>query len=238
MKDDSKPEGPPGIGVDRMRVDDAIYTPFNPGPIPFAQGEDGLPTPNLPTALPLVAPLVPQTMVCIADKSLFVTRDQWGEMTRTFYPEEVRRAADGRYYVDVDKKRGLSLGERLRRLFGWRILERLVVEPIRPQCKFLARQMVDFTDAPDHQMVERLCTARRDSESFFLSVANSQVHACELRDPRHPESDTRLDRFDEAKIKLGRERWEKGGEFDVDAALERTEEEANRGLRLGGIFKE
>lgn len=221
MTDDSpRPETLPGVGIDRHRADEAIYQPFNPGPIPFTKGEDGLPTPEVPTRLPLVPPLVLSTMVCLADRSSFVTRNEWGEVTRTYPAERVRQAPDGRYYVRV--------------LYFWR----RIVEPVRPQCKYLVRQMVDFTDEPEHQLIERLCTARRDEDSFFLSVANSQVHACEFRTPRDRTSQTRLDRFDDAKIKLGKDRYEEGGVFDVDAALKRTEDEADRGLGYGGIFKE
>lgn len=115
---------------------------------------------------------------------------------------------------------------------------RQAVEPIRPQCAHYRRQMTDFQDAAGNQFIERLCTARRDSESFFLSVRDQQVHACELREPRELVSEARLDRFDAAKQKLGAERYEEGGTFDVDAALAKTETEANRGLAFGGIFKE
>ena len=215
-----RPEDPPGVGIDRHRVDEAMYQPFNPGPIPFTRGEDGLPAPEVATDLPLVPPLVPETMVCIGDRSQFVTRNEWGEITRRYPPERVEQTPDGRHFVRV--------------WFFWR----RAVEPIRPQCKFLIRQMVDFQDAAENQMVERLCTARRDSESFFLSVRDQQVHACEFRSPRDALSELRLNRFDDAKIRLGRERYEEGGKFDVDAALKRTEDEADRGMAYGGIFKE
>jgi len=215
-----RPDDPPGVGIDRHRADEAVYQPFNPGPIAFVRGEDGLPVPDLPTQLPIVPPLVPETMVCIADRSAFVVRDRWGAVRRRYPPERVERAPDGRYFVRV--------------LYFWR----RVVEPLRPQCRFLVRQMVDFQDTADNQFLERLCTARRDSESFFLSVRDQQVHACEFRSPRDPRSEVRLDRFDDAKMKQGKERYETGGEFDVDAALSRTEAEADRGLAYGGIFKE
>jgi hypothetical protein len=220
MTDESAPpEEPKGVGIDSHRSDEAIYEPFNPGPLGLGMAEDGLPTIEPSAAETHAPPLHPKTMVCIADKSSFVIRDEWGEIVRSYPPERVQRSADGRYYVKV-----------------WWFFRR-VVEPVRPQCKFLRRQMTDFQDASNNQLVERLCTARRDSESFFLSLRDQQVHACELREPRHAESEVRLDRFDEAKMKLGRERYEEGGEFDVDRALERTEAEADKGMLYAGIFK-
>jgi len=245
MTDDpARPEDPPGVGLDRHRADEAIYQPFNPGPVPFTRGEDGLPAPDVPTDLPLVPPLVPETMVCMADRSAFVVRDRrWGEVLARFHPDEVERAPSGEYYVGLEQMEGKLAPElwemcKEEAVQDPRSLMRFVVEPIRRQCKFLARQMVDFQDAAENQFIERLCTARRDSESFFLSVRDQQVHACELRSPRDPASEQRLDRFDDAKIRLGRERYAEGGVFDVDKALERTEKEADRGLVFGGIFKE
>ena len=233
------PDELPAVGLDRGRVDDAVYEPFNPGPIPWKRGEDGLPSPNLPTALPTVAPLHLKTFVCMADRSEYVRRDErWGDIVERFQPGDVARSEAGSYYAECDKKQGLTLIEHVKRFFGWRILERVEVEPIRPQCKFLARQMVDFQDAPENQLIERLCTARRDENSFFLSVSNSQVHACEMRSPPDPVSAARLDRFDDAKLRLGKERYERDGAFDVDAALARTEAEADKGIAFGGIFKD
>ena len=242
MTDESAPpDDPAGVGLDRHRADEAIYQGFAPGPEPIVLGEDGLPTLDTPTAHPYAPPLHPKTMVCIGDTSSFVTRDEWGEVTVSFQPEEVSRAADGRYYVPrVEYEKRLAgdkhpaTVEYIERVYRGR----QEVFPVRPQCKFLARQMTDFQDATGQQFVERLCLARRDSESFFLSLRDTQVHACEMREPRDPESEERLARFDAAKIKLGRERYEEGGEFDVDAALARTEKEADRGLAYGGIFQD
>lgn len=245
MTDDSAPppEEPKGVGLDSHRSDEAIYEPFNPGPLAVGMGEDGLPTIEPATQDTHAPPLHPKTMVCIADKSSFVQRDsRWGEILATFEPSEVKRSPSGEYYVEIDAMEKTLAPELLEACIAEaakdpRSLMRFVVEPVRPQCKYLRRQMTDFQDASNNQLVERLCTARRDSESFFLSLRDQQVHACELREPRHGESEQRLDRFDDAKIKLGAERYEEGGEFDVDAALERTEREADRGMSFGGIFK-
>jgi hypothetical protein len=245
MTDDSAPppEEPKGVGLDSHRSDEAIYGAFNPGPLGLGMAEDGLPTIEPPAADTHAPPLHPKTMVCIADKSSFVMRDsRWGEVLATFEPGEVKRAPSGGYYVELDAMEGKLAPELLEMckaeaLEDARSLMRFPVEPIRPQCKHLRRQMTDFQDASNNQLVERLCTARRDSESFFLSLRDQQVHACELREPRHAESEVRLDRFDEAKMKLGAERYAEGGEFDVDAALDRTEAEADKGMSYGGIFK-
>jgi hypothetical protein len=117
---------------------------------------------------------------------------------------------------------------------------RVPVEPVRPQCRYLAQQLVDMQDASTEQFMERLCTARRDEESFFVSLRDTQVHACELRSPRDPESDKRIDLFNETKLRLGAQRIEEsgGGDFDVDAALERARAQADKGLTADSIFSD
>lgn len=112
------------------------------------------------------------------------------------------------------------------------------MEPLRPQCKFLAQQMVDFGADNTRQVLERLCTARRDDESFFVGLRDTQVHACELRSPRDLASEGRIRILNETKIALGKERLKEESEkFDVDKALEEGRDEALRsGVRLDGIF--
>lgn len=112
------------------------------------------------------------------------------------------------------------------------------VEPIRPQCRHFARQMTDFQDEDEHVFMARLCTARRDDGGEFLSVRDSQVFACDMRDPVDRAGVERADSFDAGKIELGRKRVEDGDGFDVDAALEQmTNADSEAGAEAGGIFK-
>lgn len=238
MDNDLIPDDPAGPGLDRGRVDDAIYQPFNPAPMEFGPGGDGLPSPKIASSLPLAPPLSAHTLICLGDTSEFVIRDRWGEVRATFKPEKVHRAAGGAYFVTLEEAIGAGTPWLLIvRRVDPRTL-RLVVQPKRPQCNFLAQQMVDFQDNTEHQMVERLCTARRDEESFFLSLRDSQVHACELRSPRDSASDRRLEEFNEIKMSLGQERLAATGEeFDVDKALAREKERAgSAGGQSYGIF--
>lgn len=226
-----------GPGLDRHRADEAIYQGFDPPPMQWGPGSDGMPELKTQGSLPIVAPLSPKTLVCMADTSSFVVRDRWGAVVAEFEPGDVDRAPDGTWFVPLKSALGkvplLSLVGRLEPAS-----RRVRVEPRRPQCRYMRRQMTDFQDDPDHHFVERLCTARRDSESFFLTVRDSQYHACELREPRDPESERRLDRFDAIKVKLGAERIRELGITDADTSLDRAEKEANRGLEYGGIFNE
>ena len=104
MSDESEsgrpaPEEPVGVGIDSHHADEAIYEPFNPGPLPIGKASDGLPSIITSPKLPIVAPLSEKTFICMADRSSYVLRDGWGEVIATFTPDEVNRAPSGDYYV-------------------------------------------------------------------------------------------------------------------------------------------
>jgi len=101
---------------------------------------------------------------------------------------------------------------------------RCEVQPVRPQCQHYHRYFVDLPSNPENQTLERICAAQRDDNGLLLSVANQHVHACELREPRDPKTEQKLEEFDEEKIRLGRERLAQQATFDVDAALADQEE--------------
>ena len=242
MTDESpaSPEVPAGPGLDRHRADDGVYQPFNPAPMSWGKDPaDGLPSPEISPSLPLAPPLSPETLVCLADTSEFVLRSRrWGEVVGRFEPHAVKRAPNGDYFVAIEVaiESGAPLLDILR-AFDIRTA-RVRVEPKRPQCRFLAQQMTDFQDEAKHQFLERLCTARRDDERFFLGLRDSQMFACELREPRDRVSEERIEKMNEVKIMLGRERTaEQGGGFDVDKALAQKVQEAEKeGLTESSIF--
>ena len=97
----------------------------------------------------------------------------------------------------------------------------VAVEPLRPQCRHYARQLIPFPDDREHTMAIRLCTARRTDEGEFLDVGNQQVLACELREPVFGNEVARIDAFeaqtfeDQKKSKAN----EVADDFDLDAAL-------------------
>lgn len=231
----------PGQGLDRSMIGDSVQQAFDPRPITWGRAPDGLPSPELATRLPTVPPLTLETFVCLGDEREFVLRTKrWGEICARFDPKDVERTPPGEFFVSLEQ----ALLSRAPWGEIWHALDvvraRVRVEPVRPKCRFLAQQMVDFGAETDNQMLERLCTARRDDDSFFVGLQNTQVHACELRSPRDEVSEERIRLMNETKIRLGRERMQESGErFDVDAALRRAHEDAHvGGLSETNIFKE
>jgi hypothetical protein len=239
-------------GFDRPRVDDSVYEPFQPGQLKFVIGEDGMAGVQLPQGdVPVAPPLTTETLVCMADTSSFVIRNEWGEPLATFRPDEVKRAADGRWFVTGDRLRPLfevSGGVSATAADLWSRLDlphrtspatiqdqdRVEVQPKRPQCKHYARQMTDLQDNSDVTMVERLCTVRRDASGTQFGLRDQQLFACELREPRDPESNVLLDLFDDGKVKIGRQRLEVEG-FGLNEKLKKAADDAE--ISYDGIFR-
>lgn len=94
------------------------------------------------------------------------------------------------------------------------------VEPVRPQCKYYARQLMDFDGRDqEHKQVTRLCTARRTDNGEFLSLNDMRMHACELRDPCDA-SVWAIDQIDDRIVAdVRRKQADDADRFDVDAAL-------------------
>jgi len=80
------------------------------------------------------------------------------------------------------------------------------VEPIRPPCKHYARQQTQADFNPEVRVQLRVCTARRSTEGAFMGLRDLAMWACELRDPPRLECIDELDKFDEMKMKQGRNR--------------------------------
>lgn len=185
------------VGFDRHRADDVIYQQYDPSPVGLATNPvDGLPSPAIDNRHPFAPPLALDTCVCLADESEFVRRDSWGVVFNRFPTDEVELMPNGTWRNKRDH---------------------LNVAPVRPQCRHMVRQLTDFQGDAQGVLLERCCTARRDSGGEFLSLRDVQMIACELRDPRDVESEDRLRRFDARKIREGAERRARGEGYDINS---------------------
>lgn len=253
------------LPYDRTTPGDAEHREYEEAGVDWAVDADGLPVPMAEQA-GTVAPLDPETFVCMADTSVFVLRSEEGQVEVEFDHEVVERRRDGTYYVPsclVREQLTSNQPSTVYRghIFLWHTVMEIVeeailppaqacdrairrrlalvgcyprierglcdVQPRRPACSHYWRYKVDMTGNAEHQDIERVCAAQRDENGLLLSVRNMRLHACEMRTPRHPETEGQLDRFDEELIRKGRERTRIENEtFDVDQALEQQEEQA------------
>jgi hypothetical protein len=214
---------------------DEIHEDFKPSPAVRVIGSDGLPVTIDSTEKSDIPPLSPASLVCMADTRAFVVRDRWGAVGFEFSPELVERAPDGRWRIPVsrliDGFRG-AIAE-LRQRMHWdekesdaedvwsvlydrcgydrcftecRIGDFLLVEPIRPACRHYVRQKLAFELNAQHNQFARLCSARRTTEGTFMTVKDTGVWACDMRDPYDAESSKELDDFDALKVAQGKNR--------------------------------
>jgi hypothetical protein len=82
----------------------------------------------------------------------------------------------------------------------------LPVEPIRPQCRHYVRQKGTFHLNAAHKKYYRLCAARRTTEGTFMTVSDSGMYACDMREPYDVASAALIDDFDQLKIAQGAKR--------------------------------
>ena len=162
---------------------------------------------HLPVALPqatfdVAPPLSPETLVCMADTSKFVTRGHFGEIESEFDPGDINleRTTQGDYFF------------RNKENF------RVFVEPIRPRCKHYVQQMTDVTVDRTKRFFQRACSAIQTETGEFLSLRDGAMYACTLRSPPHFESELALEEFDRKLMTEGAEKVEMTA-FDVDAEL-------------------
>ena len=184
------------VGIDRLRADESLYEHFENQAMPMGTDpSDGLPRPVQTQPHPYAPPLALDTLICLPDESSFVRRERsWGEVQKTFRPDEVEQMPNGRWRHRADH---------------------LEVEPVRPRCRYFVRQFMDVSGDDRGGMLERCCTARRDSGGEFLSLMNAQMAACELREPRDVPSEDLIRRYDARKIKLGASRRREGAGLDL-----------------------
>lgn len=195
----------------------------------FAMGtspEDGLPTLIAPQHFDKAPGLSEETLICMADKRSFVIRDVNGVGMLSFQPEAVSRSPNGRYFVtsavlaDQLLKKKTTV-EAVYGAAGAVMAQTAVtfeVEPIRPECKHYLRSMTDIASNRDGRFYQRACMAQKSEEGEYYSLRDARVDACNIRSPRHIESEALMDAFDAELMAAARERSEME-DFDIDQEL-------------------
>ena len=172
---------------------DEIQDDFKPSVIMKTTAADGMPTNTFPEVQSDIPALSVESLVCMEDLSSFVVRGMHGDITERFEPEEVEQKPDGKYYVkdsEPSNRQGLKN-----------------VEPVRPRCQHYVRQMSMADYNPELKSHLRLCAARRTTEGTFMTLRDSAMWACSMREPRDLITEASLlDKFDKEKILQGKNR--------------------------------
>jgi hypothetical protein len=178
---------------------------FQPGPAVRVMGPDGLPQ-TVDTTTPSDIPaLSKETLVCMGDFSKFVCRDKWGCTTAEFEPSEVTRMPNGEWVAPMR-----LVVERLKPRPHWSFLDQTSdyhpVSPIRPPCRHYVRQLGSFEHNAQNKATYRLCAARRTTEGTFMSLRDTGLWGCDMREPYDAASVKAIDDFDAQKIAEGARR--------------------------------
>lgn len=227
------------------RSDEELYQGLET-PVTFSVNPaDGMPTPVIPDHGDKPPPLSVDTLICMEDKRSFVIRNSDGSIWQSFEPKEVKRLPNGEWFVEaplfLDKvnaggakpytstelacNHDLSLFIRRHGEF-----EQIVrVEPIRPACRHYLRMQTDTSLDRSKRYLSRACMAQHSDTGEYISVGDAGIFACNIRSPRHLESEALLDYFDDLKIQQGLER-EKAGAFDVEAELAAEKKDGGLGV--------
>ena len=190
--------------VERPRLNDDLHGhPLTP-PAHAVDPADNLPRPMVGIGLEdtLAPPMTPENFVCMGDESVFVVRDEWGDIILRVPPTQVRRDRAGNYRLLTSTLNAEGSTSH-------------PVEPLRPQCAYYRRVMTSFEGQTqgmqDIRHVSRVCVAQRSETGEFVSLGGSEVFACEHRSPRDFVSEDRLRRFDERVVEQSRkteETWD------------------------------
>lgn len=217
-----------GMGFTAPKVTDTFYERFDSTPMAWAPDADGLPSP-VGIKVQGSVPLTLGTLVCLEDRSEFVVRGPHsGVALASFTPAEVEQLPNGRHRAAASlalprlaasrSPEALLLARSL--AFGLLAGGWVEVTPVRPRCAHFGRQMTDFPEEQDHQVVDRMCMRRASTEGIPISLMDTAIYACDLRSPRDLKSERRADAADERIIARSQERVTEGV-FDVEAMLNR-----------------
>lgn len=164
---------------------------------------DGLPTQIAPPGGSNdIPPLSTTTLICMADESKFVLRDEWGEPWVEWPGDKVERAANGMWRARWKDADFGSRQDDRKKSDDW-----TRVDPIRPPCEHYIRQWTQFDLNTEAGVMLRLCAVRRTTEGAMMSLRDRAMYACDARVPRVLDAEKEwIDAFDKRKIAQGEHR--------------------------------
>lgn len=182
---------------------DELDDDYQPGPARYVVGQDGGPVRIDQTTSSDIPPLSTETLVCMGDFSSFVIReDELGTTIASVEASHVERAPNGKWVAKAKHVKLLVPSCPMPASpEDW-----VDVEPIRPPCKHYVRQKTQLEQNAQVKAFVRLCSARRTTEGTFMTVRDTGLWACDMRDPYDRATAQQLDDFDRLKIEEGARR--------------------------------
>jgi hypothetical protein len=198
---------------------DEVEDAYQPAPAMRVM-ENGLPRTVDQTTASDIPALSEASLICLGDYSRFVIRNRWRDEIASFERAEVDRAPSGIWRAKLElvaakmnSNEKLSAefleGEARGKLYDAGVRsdnDWVEVEPVRPPCRHYVMQKTQFKYNAQAEYFPRLCAARRTTEGTFMTVGETGMWACSMREPRHLESEAELEAFDRKKMEQGRTR--------------------------------
>jgi hypothetical protein len=212
-------------GETEFRPFDEIAEDFSPSVIMKVIASDGLPTQAVPDGQSVDIPeLSPETLVCMGDFSEFHSAPFIVYETFVEEREGVSYLKDSELQVRVEKAHGgvvfllvdtVFKPEQVERdgVGRWRLKWFTLpdfkgeVYPKREPCHHYVRQVTQFDQNPQAKAHIRLCAARRTTEGTFMTLRDTAMWACSMREPRDLVSEEKyIESFDSEKVEQGKQR--------------------------------
>jgi len=206
---------------------DEVADAYEPAIAERVIGPDGLPVTMDQTTESDIPALSTESLVCMGDYSAFVIRNSWAEVLVRFTPAQVTRAPNGRWrtrrevFEEICRAQNPEKSRELQQFalsMSWSDTDWVEVEPIRPPCRHYVRQKGSFHLNASRTKYYRLCSARRSTEGTFMTVSDTGMWACDMRDPYDATTSQQLEDFDKLKVEQGKTREHLpifGGIFDT-----------------------
>lgn len=205
----------------QFQVMDQVFDEFPIEPIPVVMGADGLP--EIVTGDPRDAQAIPftyETQLCLEDDREYVEMFEEEMIERGWLPplSSMRIRIQSKYDGDGRlRERRVFPEEEVESRWGMLFRREpssaacdaplfIPVRPRRERCRHYRRQVFSNDSQPDpsmpgHQIVFRVCTARRSNGGAYMSISNEGIYACDFRDPPDLESRSHQDEKDKRKLR-------------------------------------
>lgn len=215
-----------GVEESAFEVADQVHEEFPVEPIPMGTDPtDGMPSPIMGDPQDALAvPFTYDTQLCITDDRAYVELWQDELKSRGWVKEastENSWRTPGGYLIPLTMRscysktgeqhtRNKHKPEEVEHLWGVYLIKRegawQPVRPIRELCKHYQRQVFSNDNQPDmtkpgHQLVFRVCAARRSNGGAFMSLRDEGIYQCDFRNPPDERSTRLQDSKDLAKVR-------------------------------------
>jgi hypothetical protein len=195
------------VGQSDFSATEEIHESFPIEPIATVMGPDGLPMFTEPDPDDAIAiPFTYETQLCIEDDRTYV--EVWEDEEDDYLASRgctTTRQMKLRPRVPVmlprsrwddlgvEKERRVFPSEAVVRYAGFDLVyveggQRILVRPLRERCRHYKRQAFSNDSQPNpraplHQLLFRVCTARRSNGGAYMSLRDEAIYACDFRDP-------------------------------------------------------